>query len=178
MAIKVSVIIPVYNVEDYLEKCLDSVINQTLGDIEIICVNDGSTDNSPKILDRYAKLNSNIKVINKKNGGAGSARNFGLIHANGKYVGFVDSDDWISKDMYEKLYKNACEYDSDMVMCPIHVVDTTCEANIPYCSLEFFDESFNNRSFNHFDTKNFIFNISVTPPNKIYRKSLLKELGD
>ncbi|MBZ9570774.1 glycosyltransferase [Methanobrevibacter sp. TMH8] len=176
MVIKVSVIIPVYNVGDYLEKCLDSVINQTLSDIEIICVNDGSTDNSPKILDRYAKLNSNIKVINKENGGAGSARNLGILHANGEYVGFVDGDDWISKDMYEKLYKNAQRYDSDMAMCPIQVVNADYNANLSYYTLEFFDESFNDRSFNHFDTKNFLFKITVTQSNKIYRNSLLKEL--
>ena len=98
---KVSVIIPVYNVEKYLRQCLDSVVNQTLKDIEIICIDDGSTDNSLNILKEYAQKDNRIKIISKKNGGLSSARNAGLKFATGEFVGFVDSDDYIERETYE-----------------------------------------------------------------------------
>ena len=92
---KVSIIVPVYNIEKYLAKCLDSLINQTLEDIEIICVNDGSTDNSAEILNEYAQKDCRIKIINQDNAGLSAARNTGINAANGEYIGYVDSDDWI-----------------------------------------------------------------------------------
>ena len=101
---KISVIVPVYNVEKYLRKCIDSLTNQTLKDIEIILVNDGSTDNSGSIIDEYAKQDKRVIAIHKENGGQSSARNMGLDIAKGKYVGFIDSDDWIELDMYENMY--------------------------------------------------------------------------
>ncbi len=109
---KLSVIIPVYNCEKYLHKCLDSLINQTLKDIEIICVNDGSTDNSAEIIKTY----SNVKLINKENGGQSSARNKGLEIAQGEYIGFVDSDDWIDLNYFETLYNTAKKYNADIAM--------------------------------------------------------------
>ena len=102
---KVSIIVPVYNVEKYLERCLDSLINQTLTNIEIVCINDGSTDNSGKILDDYAAKDNRIKVIHQNNAGQAVARNNGLKIANGNYINFVDSDDWVDLDFIEKLYK-------------------------------------------------------------------------
>lgn len=102
---KVSVIIPVYNTEKYLPKCLDSVCNQTLKDIEIICVNDCSTDNSPEILQEYAKKDNRIKIVNReRNGGISAARNLGLDAATGEYIYFIDSDDWIDLDYIEKMF--------------------------------------------------------------------------
>ena len=116
--IKVSVIVPVYNVEDYLAKCLDSLVHQTLKDIEIIVVNDGSPDNSQKIIDKYQKkYSTKIKSFSKPNGGLSSARNYGLKYAKGKYISFVDSDDWLTKDALEKMYNKAVENDSDIVIC-------------------------------------------------------------
>jgi glycosyltransferase involved in cell wall biosynthesis len=106
---KISVIIPVYNVEPYIRKCLDSVVNQTYRNLEIICVNDGSTDGSGKICDEYAAKDSRIRVFHKGNDGVSSAKNIGLKNIAGKYVGFVDSDDWIEPDMYEVLHKSAQE---------------------------------------------------------------------
>jgi len=106
---KISIIIPVYNVEPYIRKCLDSVINQTYTNLEIICVNDGSTDGSGKICDKYAEKDSRIKVFHKENGGVSTAKNLGLKKVTGKYIGFVDSDDWIEPDMYEVLHKSAQE---------------------------------------------------------------------
>jgi len=113
---KVSVIIPVYNTEKYLEKCLNSLINQTLHDIEIICVNDGSTDNSLNILNQYAQKDNRIKIINQENKMQGAARNAGTQIATGKYIGFVDSDDWIDLDYFEKLYSAATKYNLDIAL--------------------------------------------------------------
>ena len=107
-----SIIIPVYNSEKYLKECLTSVINQTLKDIEIICVNDGSTDNSLKILEEFGAQDSRLRIINQENQGQGYARNAGLEAAKGDYVGFIDSDDYISPDFYKKLYS----YKSDIVL--------------------------------------------------------------
>ena len=120
---QISVIVPIYNVEKYLAKCIDSIINQTLTNIEIILVNDGSTDNSRKIIDKYDKKDSRIKVIHKKNGGQGSARNAGLDIAKGEYIGFVDSDDWIDSNMYENLYNAAISNNADIVVCNRKVFD-------------------------------------------------------
>jgi glycosyltransferase involved in cell wall biosynthesis len=99
----ISIIIPVYNVEKHLNQCVSSVVNQTYKDIEIILVNDGSSDNSPRICDEWAEKDSRIRVIHKNNGGVSSARNTGLKVAKGDYIGFIDSDDYIDKNMYEKL---------------------------------------------------------------------------
>ena len=112
--LKVSVIVPVYNVEKYLERCLDSLVSQTLEDIEIICINDGSTDKSLEILYKYAEKDERIIVINQKNQGMSYSRNKGIEVATGKYIGFVDSDDYIDKDYYEKLYSVATSYDADI----------------------------------------------------------------
>ena len=112
----VSVIIPVYNVEQYLRQCLDSVVNQTLKDIEIICVNDSSTDNSLAILNEYAERDSRIKVITQPNGGAGAARNNGLSASTGKYLSFLDSDDFFEPDMLELAYEKAEEDKADFVV--------------------------------------------------------------
>ena len=116
--IKVSVIVPVYNVENYLVKCLDSLVHQTLKDIEIIVVNDGSPDNSQNIIDTYVKkYPKKIKAFSKKNGGQGSARNYGLKYAKGEYIAFVDSDDYVDLDMFFKMYNKAKEDNSDIVIC-------------------------------------------------------------
>ena len=114
--VKVSVIIPVYNVERYLSRCLDSCILQTFKDIEIICVNDGSTDSSLSILQAYANLDSRVKIITKENGGLSSARNVGIANSVGEYVLCVDSDDYISSIAVEKLYNNAVNNNSDVVI--------------------------------------------------------------
>ena len=113
----VSILIPVYNVEEYLERCLDSLIKQSLTQIEIICVDDGSTDGSLKILQKYKKKDRRITIIHKENGGLPSARNAGLDVAKGKYVGFVDSDDYVEEDMFLKLYETAEKENSEVVIC-------------------------------------------------------------
>jgi len=112
---KISVVVPVYNTEKYLRKCLDSLINQTFQDIEIICVNDGSTDNSAKILEEYPQ----IKVITQENKGLSEARNAGIRAANTEYIGFVDSDDWVEPNFYEKLYDSITKNNADIACTTI-----------------------------------------------------------
>lgn len=110
---KVSIIVPVYNAEKYLQECVESVLCQTLSDIELILVDDGSTDSSPALCDQYAVQDHRVKVIHKPNGRAASARNAGLRAASGEYVAFVDADDWISPDMYEKMLQT----NADVTLC-------------------------------------------------------------
>lgn len=112
----ISVIVPVYNVEKTIRKCLDSILSQTYKNLEIILVNDGSTDNSGDICKEYYKKDSRIVMINKQNGGLSSARNAALDVMNGSYVAFVDSDDWIENNFIEKLYEDICEFDCDIAI--------------------------------------------------------------
>ena len=118
----ISIIVPVYKVEAYLEKCINSILNQTLSDFELILVDDGSPDSCPAICDEYAMKDSRIKVIHKENGGLSDARNAGIEIATGKYLGFVDSDDYIAPDMYESLYTIITENNCDMAICQAAVV--------------------------------------------------------
>ena len=118
----ISVIVPVYKVEKYLEKCIESIIKQTYTNLQIILVDDGSPDNCGKICDEYAKKDSRIEVIHKINGGLSDARNVGINRANGRYIGFVDSDDYIKEDMYEKLINLIKEYDADISICNLYDV--------------------------------------------------------
>lgn len=114
----ISVIVPIYNTEKYLDKCLKSLIEQTIKDIEIICVNDGTTDNSQLIVDKYVKKYPQIiKSYIKENGGLSDARNYGIKKAKGKYIGFVDSDDWVEKNMFEDMLKYAESNNLDIVVC-------------------------------------------------------------
>ena len=115
----ISVIIPIYNVEGYLCRCLDSVLGNTYSKLEIICVNDGSTDSCLEILERYGKEDPRIVIIDKKNGGLSSARNCGLRAATGEYIAFVDSDDWVAPYYFEYLLRAITECDADMSMCGI-----------------------------------------------------------
>ncbi len=119
----ISVIIPVYQVEPYLEKCVKSVLDQTYEDLEIILVDDGSPDNCPAMCDAFAARDSRVRVIHQKNGGLSAARNAGLDTAGGAYIGFVDSDDYIAPDMYEKLYAAMTETGADLVVCDTACVD-------------------------------------------------------
>ncbi len=114
---KISIIVPVYKVEPYLRKCLDSIVNQTYRNLQIILVDDGSPDNCGKICDEYAARDRRIEVIHQANGGVSAARNAGLKLADGDYIGWVDSDDWIEPGMYEYLLENALKYGADIAVC-------------------------------------------------------------
>ena len=132
---KLSVIVPVYNVEKYLEECVDSLLNQTLSDLEIFLVDDGSTDRSGAIADRFAKANPDrVHTLHLENGGQGRARNAALPMAQGDYIGFVDSDDWIERDMYEKMLDRAEQTGADVVVCDFleHYADGR-EQTLPAC---------------------------------------------
>lgn len=113
---KLSIIVPVYNAEDHLQRCLDSILKQTFRDFEVILVNDGSRDNTKQICDENVALDDRVKVIHKVNGGTSSARNEGLKIASGDYVGFVDSDDWLEPEMYQVMYEKAEKHDVDLVI--------------------------------------------------------------
>ena len=117
---KVSVILPVYNASKYVREALDSVINQTLSDIEIICINDGSTDNSLEILEEYAQKDARIRIHSQENRGPSAARNVGMEIATGEYIGFIDADDKIDLNFYEELYKNAAKYGADIAAASIY----------------------------------------------------------
>ena len=175
---EISVIVPVYNVENYLEKCLDTIVNQTFSDIEIICVNDGSTDNSRKILEEYKENDSRIIIIDKENGGLSSARNAGLKVATCKYISFIDSDDWVDLTMLEKLYQNITSLNTDISICAVNLYDEQ-EQKIkeaePYFNLSHFDSSFDGKAFSYNDTKDFLMDVCVMAWNKLYRKSFLDE---
>ncbi|WP_343338753.1 Undecaprenyl-phosphate 4-deoxy-4-formamido-L-arabinose transferase [Terrisporobacter petrolearius] len=119
---KISVIVPIYNVEQYLRKCVDSIINQTYKNLEIILVDDGSPDNCPTICDEYAKKDKRVRVIHKKNGGLSDARNAGLEIVTCDFITFVDSDDWIKLDTYEIMMKAMNEYNADIVVSNINYV--------------------------------------------------------
>lgn len=162
---KISVIIPVYNVESYIEKCLDSLVNQTLKEIEIIVVNDGSPDGSQIIIDEYVKKYPKlVKSYTQKNGGQGSARNFGIKKAVGEYISFVDSDDYIEHDMLEKMYTSAISNKSDVVICGNKVISMNYEI-IKYEKANLF-----------YNETDIIFG-KMAVWNKLYRKDILKNIN-
>lgn len=169
---KVSVILPVYNVGKYLRQSLDSLINQTLNEIEIICVNDGSVDDSYDILEEYKAKDSRIKVIHKENKGTGAARNDGLRLATGECIGFVDPDDWVKPNMFERLYNLIKEKNLDIAMCMPDGYDEKNAINAPFPY--FVDANFENiiddRVFNWRDLSPFSYPMCVW--NKLYTKEL------
>ena len=125
----ISIIVPIYKVEKYLSKCIDSILSQTFTDFELILVDDGSPDSCGKLCDEYALKDNRIKVIHKENGGLSDARNAGIKVAKGKYLGFVDSDDYIAPDMYELLYRLLTESNAEIAVCDAVLVDEETEAN-------------------------------------------------
>lgn len=171
--VKISIIVPVYNVEKYLSKCIDSLIQQTFKSYEIILVNDGSQDNSGRICDKYRLLDSRITVIHKENGGLSSARNAGLGVAKGEYIAFVDSDDWVNSDMYEVLYNYGKEYNADIVQCGYKIVFNENEVNnnIIKDEVEFYNNIEAIQKI--YSEDNVEFTVSW---NKIYKSELFKEI--
>lgn len=158
---KISVIVPVYNVQKYIERCVHSIMEQTYDNLEIILIDDGSGDGSGELCDYYGKIDNRIIVIHQENQGLSAARNVGLSIHTGKYVGFVDSDDWIEKDMYSLLYKDLCEYNADISICDVHLINEFGEVvdykgdviekkeNMSYDTIVFenFEEAFNEEEF-------------------------------
>lgn len=168
---KVSVIVPVYNTEKYLRRCLDSLVNQTIDNIEIIVINDCSPDNSKEILKEYEKkYKDKIKVFhNKTNKGIGYNRNYGIEKANGEYIGFVDSDDWVNETMYDKLYKKAKKDNLDLVLCNFHkMLERENDLQeIASNEISYF------KNTNLKQTPNLLLDVELAPWNKLYKKELL-----
>lgn len=163
---KVSIIVPIYNVESYLSKCLDSLINQTYKDIEIICVNDGSKDNSLSVAERYKEKDSRVKVYTKENGGLSDARNFGIEKAQGEYLCFVDSDDYIDKELLELSYNMGKENNSDIVCFDMYYVWSND-------NLEYSWGSNYKGTSNYKDNPEIIFS-NNSANNKLYKASFMK----
>ena len=160
---KLSIIVPVYGVEKYIDKCLNSLVKQSLKEIEIIVVNDGTKDNSQKIIDKYVKkYPDKIKSYIKENGGQGSARNYGLKKATGEYIGYVDSDDFVEKDMYKKLYNKAKENNYDIVVCGNYNVSEDYQNK----NIDTFINNYNT------DLENIFFG-KMAVWNKIYKRDVL-----
>lgn len=158
--IRVSIIVPVYNVYNYLDRCLKSIKEQTLKDIEVIIVNDGTPDTSQEIIDKYTAIDSRFKGYIKENGGLSDARNYGMTKARGEYIAFVDSDDYIEKDMYELMYNKAKENDSDIVECdftwdyPNKVIEDKTSVK-----------------------ENLLIDVRVVAWNKIYKRKFIEKTG-
>ncbi len=168
---KISIIIPVHNAQEYLQKCLDSIINQTLKEIEIICVNDSSTDNTVGILDNYQQKDSRIKIINTDCKCSGGARNRGLEAANGEYIGFVDADDWVDKDYFEKLYITAKENSCDIAATSsVVLIENGKEKSIKYVGATPADNPVNT-----IEKKKKCIIATGICWNKIYRKDFLEK---
>lgn len=169
---KISIIVPIYKVEDYLDRCISSIVNQTYKNIEIILVDDGSPDQCPNICDEWTKKDNRIIVVHKANGGLSDARNTGLNIATGEYIGFVDSDDFISKDMYQVLYNVLIDTNSDIVQCEYikFTDDSLINDNQPDCII------------NEYNVEEALFSLINENPlkqvvwNKLYKRRLFDDI--
>lgn len=163
---KVSIIVPVYNTEKYLEKCINSLLNQTLSDIEILMVNDGSVDGSEEIIQKFQQKDSRVILINKSNGGQASARNLGLSKATGEYIAFIDSDDYADYNFCEKLYTKAISGNYDIICCDYFIIDGAKEVYFNVFDFESCELSASEYAFS-----------GAGPCNKMYKRSFLQEHG-
>lgn len=175
---KVSVIVPVYNVEPYLRECMDSILRQTLKEIQVICINDGSTDGSLRILQEYAEQDSRIVLVDKENGGYGMAMNIGLDKATGEYIGIVEPDDFIALNMYEDLYLAAKENNLDLVKADFYKFETNAEEEtqtFTYAHLADEAGAYNNVFKPTERTESFFYIMNTW--SGIYRRAFLEEKG-
>ena len=167
----ISIIIPIYNVQDYLDKCIYSIVSQTYNNIEIILIDDGSPDNCPKLCDNWENKDNRIKVYHKENGGLSDARNFGIEHCNGDYIVFIDSDDYIEKDMIETLYITIKEDKSDIAICDYYITKNNKDIKHRFSNERFIV------SKNKFD---YLYNeyagVTIVAWNKMYKKELFKNI--
>lgn len=173
---KISIIIPVYNTQDFLRKCIESILQQTIRDIEVILVDDGSTDNSPAICDEYAKKDSRIRVIHKKNGGLSDARNAGIEVAEGQYLGFVDSDDYVHPMMYETLLGFAEQEGAGIVQSEFYYFDDGSEPDTQKIETAGFEclSVTSSEVFQNFYTNNYVLHSTVC--NKLYARDIFEEI--
>ena len=165
---KISIIIPVYNGEKYIEKCLDSIKNQTFKDYEVLIINDGSKDNTKNLIEKYLN-DKRFKLFNRTNHGIGASRNFGLDESSGEYICFIDSDDYVDKEYLEKLYNKISKENLDIVVC--NYIELNEELNI---EKKVKIKSFDNTTIDK--TPELLLSINKSPWNKIYRKSILENI--
>lgn len=169
---KLSIVAAVYNLEQYLPRCLDALVNQTLQEIEILCVDDGSTDSAPQIIDEYAKkYPEKIKAFHKTNGGEFTTRNYGLERAQGEYVTFVDTDDWVEPNWAEKLYQVAKENDADLAVCGFERIDLETNQVVGKDMI-----GYGNCVKEMSGKDDFMLFINPAPWNKIYKREKIKDL--
>lgn len=169
---KISIVVAVYNLEKYLPRCLDALVNQTLQEIEILCVDDGSTDSAPQIVDEYAKkYPQKVKAFHKPNGGEFTTRNYGLERAVGEYVTFVDTDDYVEPNWAEKLYHAAKENDADLAVCGFERIDLNTGKVV---SKDMTTHGYAVKEITGKD--DFMVAINPAPWNKIYRREKVKDL--
>lgn len=175
---KISVIIPVYNTASYLKECIESVLNQSFRDIELICINDGSTDSSLEVLNYYKSKDNRVKIISQENKGVGAARNIGIDEATGEYVLFIDSDDYIKKDALTDLIYLAESKSLDVLMFKmINFDNNTYEESIyRYFEMPFLKNIVGDDVFNWRMIKNRLFDVSVTIPGKLFKRNLIKNI--
>lgn len=167
----ISVVVPVYNVEKWLKRCVDSICGQVYKKLEIILVDDGSTDSSGELCEQFAMLDSRIKVIHKENGGLSDARNIGLSQANGEYISFIDSDDWIEKNFIEYLFKLVAEYECEVAGCAYRKCEDICEKVLQTSCQEV-------KIYEHIDVMSALIDNMVQQVvwNKLYKKSVIEDI--
>lgn len=167
---KISILVPIYNAEEYIEKCLESIINQTYKNIEIVLVEDGSTDNSMQIIKKYEKQDNRIKIISIKNNGVADARNKAIENATGEYLTFVDSDDYIEKDYVETLYTNLKKYEADIAVCNCYnIIEKTANKTYKTFKINKVQEFNNIEAVENLFYYNFF---RHSPWGKLYKKDL------
>ncbi|MBR4448488.1 glycosyltransferase family 2 protein [Methanobrevibacter sp.] len=175
---KISVIVPIFNTEKYLSECLNSILNQPFDDIEIICINDGSTDNSLDILNDFKSKNDCIKIINQENRGLSASRNVGIENAKGEYILFIDSDDYFEDNVFEKLINIAESKSLDLVIFKLIDFDdiTREKSRYSYFDLELLKKTVGDKVFSYEDVKDILFRIPVTAPGKLFKRELISDL--
>lgn len=178
--VKISVIVPVHNVEMYLEECLESIVNQTFTDIEVICINDGSTDGSLDILNEYQKRDSRIRIISQENRGAGASRNIALEHACGEYVYFMDSDDYLELTAFEELNAHYLDKSPDFIMFKVNNfyedADTPIDFDYDYYSMPYLKKRVGNDCFDYSDVSKFAMELCVCPPGNLFNREFLTDI--
>ena len=173
---KISVIVPVYQTEQYLSKCLDSILNQSLKELEVIVIDDGSKDNSPKIIDEYARRDSRIRVVHKANEGQGIARNIGIDMASAKYVTFVDSDDWVDTNVYENILNRIEDSGADLAVYSRRSYLGDGTEKFSTCVEDKVNEKVSNNLEKHTIEK-LLYSQTVVCSNKIYKKKIVDKYG-
>lgn len=168
----VSIVVPIYNVEQYLERCIKSIVKQTYTNLEIILVNDGSQDNSLNICEKWKKQDARIKIVDKKNGGLSSARNAGIEIAKGEYLFFVDSDDWLDIHIIQKLYQAMKEYNCEISCCGIEMTYDQIEKNYPRCE----NKNILLEKYAALEEYMFGTTVSTVAWNKLYKRALFDDI--